>query len=224
MARFVLLPQDDLNLACLLKSPLIGLDEDAALHPRLEAHRPSVARAARAARASRTSPRRTSAWPTGWRAPTTTTPFDFFAARARPRGRPRAPAGTAGPRGRPIRSTSCWPARCSTSGVEAGSLQGFLRWFEAGGGEIKRDLDAEPPARGAHPDRACARRACRRRSSTCPTRRACRATPSGCWPPPTARRASGCRAPTMPTKPRAPGAPRCATARWRSRTACSTSP
>ena len=28
MARFVLLPQDDLNLACLLKSPLIGLDED----------------------------------------------------------------------------------------------------------------------------------------------------------------------------------------------------
>ena len=27
-ARFVLLPQDDLNLACLLKSPLIGLSED----------------------------------------------------------------------------------------------------------------------------------------------------------------------------------------------------
>ncbi len=26
--------------------------------------------------------------------------------------------------------------------AEAGSLQGFLRWFEAGGGEIKRDLDA----------------------------------------------------------------------------------
>ena len=25
--------------------------------------------------------------------------------------------------------------------VEGGSLQGFLRWFEAGGGEIKRDLD-----------------------------------------------------------------------------------
>src|SRR6202012_2326328 len=28
MARFALLPQDDLNLACLLKSPLIGLDEE----------------------------------------------------------------------------------------------------------------------------------------------------------------------------------------------------
>jgi ATP-dependent helicase/nuclease subunit A len=27
-ARFVLLPQDDLNLACLLKSPLIGLSEE----------------------------------------------------------------------------------------------------------------------------------------------------------------------------------------------------
>src|SRR6202012_2788344 len=28
MARFALLPQDDLNLACLLKSPLIGLSEE----------------------------------------------------------------------------------------------------------------------------------------------------------------------------------------------------
>ena len=26
-------------------------------------------------------------------------------------------------------------------GIEGGSLQGFLRWFETGGGEIKRDLD-----------------------------------------------------------------------------------
>src|SRR5690606_29006430 len=28
LGRFVLLPDDDLNLACVLKSPLVGLDED----------------------------------------------------------------------------------------------------------------------------------------------------------------------------------------------------
>ena len=37
--------------------------------------------------------------------------------------------------------------------------------------------------------------------------------PSGCWPAPTARRGCGCRAPTTPTRPRAPGAPRRASAR-----------
>ena len=37
LARFVLLPQDDLNLACLLKSPLIGLDEDELFSLSLEA-------------------------------------------------------------------------------------------------------------------------------------------------------------------------------------------
>ena len=31
LGRVVLLPEDDLSLAALLKSPLIGLDEDAAL-------------------------------------------------------------------------------------------------------------------------------------------------------------------------------------------------
>ena len=56
MARFVLLPQDDLNLACLLKSPLVGLGEDAALHLGLEAHRPSLACPARARRRSTPSP------------------------------------------------------------------------------------------------------------------------------------------------------------------------
>ena len=34
LGRVMLLPEDDLSLAALLKSPLIGLDEDAALRAR----------------------------------------------------------------------------------------------------------------------------------------------------------------------------------------------
>ena len=91
--------------------------------------------------------------------------------------------------------------------AEGGSLQGFLRWFEAGGGEIKRDLDqnrrrevrildgarVEGPA-GA--DRLPARhdaRAARCRAAA--GRRGWRGA------------RCGCRAPTTPTTRRAPGAP-----------------
>ena len=108
--------------------------------------------------------------------------------------------------------------------AEGGSLQGFLRWFEAGGGEIKRDLDqnrrrevriltvhALQGTAGA--DRLPARHDARAARAERLLSRA-----------PTARRACGCRAPTTPTRPRAPGAARRASARWRSRTACSTSP
>ena len=48
MARFALLPQDDLNLAALLKSPLGRPRRGPALHSGVEAHRPSVACPARA--------------------------------------------------------------------------------------------------------------------------------------------------------------------------------
>ncbi len=58
--------------------------------------------------------------------------------------------------------------------VEASSLQGFLRWFEAGGGEIKRDLDANR-RREVRILTVHASKACRRQSSICPIRPACRA-------------------------------------------------
>ena len=50
MARFVLLPQDDLNLACLLKSPLVGLGEEQLFTLAWKRTRPSLARPARARR------------------------------------------------------------------------------------------------------------------------------------------------------------------------------
>ncbi len=65
MARFVLLPQDDLNLAALLKSPLIGLDEDQLFILAWKRTRPSLARACANARTRHRSPRPTRPWPTG---------------------------------------------------------------------------------------------------------------------------------------------------------------
>ena len=56
LARFVLLPQDDLNLACLLKSPLIGLSEEQLFTLAWQRTRPSLARPARARGRCRLSP------------------------------------------------------------------------------------------------------------------------------------------------------------------------
>ena len=140
MARFALLPQDDLNLACLLKSPLVGLDENklfvlawnrsghlwSALRGR--AHEPDFAAAHE--QLSR------------WLARADfTTPFDFFAEALGPEhGRRRLLERLGREASDPIDELLARALQYQR--VEAGSLQGFLRWFEAGGGEIKRDLDA----------------------------------------------------------------------------------
>jgi ATP-dependent helicase/nuclease subunit A len=134
----VLLPQDDLNLACLLKSPLVGLDEEALFalawrRPgrlwsslRAHAHEPAFAEAhARLA---------------GWLARADyVSPFDFFAQALGPEGgRVRLLERLGREAADPIDELL---ARALQHEREDGSLQGFLRWFETGGGEIKRDLD-----------------------------------------------------------------------------------
>jgi ATP-dependent helicase/nuclease subunit A len=140
MARFVLLPQDDLNLACLLKSPLIGLDEDKlftlawnrkthlwqALRER--AHEPDFVEAHE--RLSR------------WLARADfTTPFEFFAQALGPEHGRRLLLERLGHEASdPIDELLSRALQYQRN--EAASLQGFLRWFEAGGAEIKRDLDA----------------------------------------------------------------------------------
>jgi ATP-dependent helicase/nuclease subunit A len=139
MARFVLLPQDDLNLACLLKSPLIGLGEDElftlawkrtghlwrSLRERARA-KPFAAAHARLA---------------GWlRRADYVTPFDFFATALGPEGgRVRLLERLGHEAADPIDELLARALQYQRA--EGGSLQGFLRWFEAGGGEIKRDLD-----------------------------------------------------------------------------------
>ncbi|MBV8394404.1 MAG: PD-(D/E)XK nuclease family protein, partial [Alphaproteobacteria bacterium] len=140
MARFVLLPQDDLNLACLLKSPLIGLEEEQLFalawkrsgtlwrSLREKAREPALAEAHK----------RLSTW---LARADYTTPFDFFAQALGPeRGRRRLLERLGHEASDPIDELLARALQYQK--VEAASLQGFLRWFEAGGGEIKRDLDA----------------------------------------------------------------------------------
>ncbi|HSI00350.1 MAG TPA: double-strand break repair helicase AddA [Reyranella sp.] len=140
MARFVLLPQDDLNLACLLKSPLIGLDEDQLFalawkrtgplwrSLRGQAREPGFAEAH--AHLSRWLARADFA-----------TPFDFFAQVLGPeRGRKRLLERLGREAADPIDELLARALQYQR--IEPPSMQGFLRWFEAGGGEIKRDMDA----------------------------------------------------------------------------------
>jgi ATP-dependent helicase/nuclease subunit A len=140
MARFVLLPQDDLNLACLLKSPLVGLDEDRLfilawnrkghLWGSLRAHAREPDFAAAHALLSRWLARADFA-----------TPFEFFAQALGPEhGRKRLLERLGREASDPIDELLARALQYQR--IEVPSLQGFLRWFEAGGGEIKRDLDA----------------------------------------------------------------------------------
>jgi ATP-dependent helicase/nuclease subunit A len=140
MARFVLLPQDDLNLACLLKSPLIGLDEDKlfALAWKRTGHLWRSLREKARDPAFAGAHRRLTAW---LGRADFTTPFDFFAQALGPEGgRERLLERLGHEASDPIDELLARALQYQRS--EAASLQGFLRWFEAGGGEIKRDLDA----------------------------------------------------------------------------------
>ncbi|MDP2330784.1 MAG: double-strand break repair helicase AddA [Reyranella sp.] len=139
LARFVLLPQDDLNLACLLKSPLVGLDEEAlfALAWDRKGHLWQALRSRSEDRRFGFAHARLSAWLT--RADFTT-PFDFFAEALGPEGgRVRLLERLGREAADPI--DELLSRALQYQQAEPGSLQGFLRWFEAGGGEIKRDLD-----------------------------------------------------------------------------------
>ncbi len=141
LARFVLLPQDDLNLACLLKSPLVGLDEEALF--RLAWNRPGRLWRELRQRGSEdlqfaAAHQRLATW---LARADYTTPFDFFATVLGPEGgRERLLERLGREAGDPIDELLARALQYQRA--EAGSLQGFLRWFEAGGGDIKRDLDA----------------------------------------------------------------------------------
>jgi ATP-dependent helicase/nuclease subunit A len=139
LARFVLLPQDDLNLACLLKSPLIGLAEDQlfTLAWKRTGHLWRSLREHACDQPFSTAHARLSGW---LRRADYVTPFDFFAEALGPGGgRVRLLERLGREAADPIDELLARALQYQRS--EGSSLQGFLRWFEAGGGEIKRDLD-----------------------------------------------------------------------------------
>ena len=139
LGRFVLLPHDDLNLACLLKSPLVGLDEEALFELAYDRQGHLWRTLRRRAADSRFAT--THARLAEWLARADfTTPFDFFARALGPEGgRVRLLERLGKEAADPI--DELLSRALQYQHAEAGSLQGFLRWFEAGGGEIKRDLD-----------------------------------------------------------------------------------
>ncbi|QQS11226.1 MAG: double-strand break repair helicase AddA [Rhodospirillales bacterium] len=142
LGRFALLPQDDLNLACLLKSPLIGLDEEALFA--LAHDRPGRLWAALRTKAEAGDERFMPAFGTlsAWLARADfTPPFEFFAEiLGRERGRVRLLERLGREAGDPLDEFLSMALRYQRE--ETPSLQGFLRWIETGGSEIKRDLDA----------------------------------------------------------------------------------
>lgn len=139
MVRFVLLPQDDLNLACLLKSPLVGLGEDALFELCFD----RKGHLWRSLRARAGDPRFAAAHETlsAWlKRADFTTPFDFLAAAlGQEGGRVRLLERLGREASDPI--DELLARALQYQHADGASLQGFLRWFEAGGGEIKRDLD-----------------------------------------------------------------------------------
>ncbi|MCA0301940.1 MAG: double-strand break repair helicase AddA [Proteobacteria bacterium] len=140
MARFALLPQDDLNLAALLKSPLVGLDDDALFA--LAWKRPGALWSALRARAGEPPFAAGVATLTTWlQRADRTSPFDFFAAVLGPEGGRRRLLERLGQQSAdPIDELLARALQYQQA--EGNSLQGFVRWFEEGGGEVKRDLDA----------------------------------------------------------------------------------
>jgi ATP-dependent helicase/nuclease subunit A len=139
LARFVLLPHDDLNLACLLKSPLIGLSEEE-LFTLAWGRRGRLWTALRARSGEQpygAAHARLAAW---LGRGDYVRPFDFFATVLGPDGgRVRLLERLGREAADPIDELLARALQYER--VENGSLQGFLHWFEAGGGEIKRDLD-----------------------------------------------------------------------------------
>jgi ATP-dependent helicase/nuclease subunit A len=143
LGRFVLLPQDDLNLACLLKSPLVGLDEEALFD--LAWRREGRLWAALGGGAAAGDARYVEAHATlaGWLARADyTPPFEFFAdILGNGRGREKMLGRLGREAADPI--NEFLSAALQYQRAETPSLQGFLRALEQGSGDIKRDLEEE---------------------------------------------------------------------------------
>jgi ATP-dependent helicase/nuclease subunit A len=135
LGRFALLPEDDLNLASLLRSPLIGLSEDdlfdlahnrsGSLWQVLESHRAQFAEAYMLLSEART---RADIVP----------PFEFYA-QALIRGRRKLLKRLGAEANDPIDEFLSLALQYEQANTP--SLEGFLHWIERGGAEVKRDME-----------------------------------------------------------------------------------
>jgi ATP-dependent helicase/nuclease subunit A len=145
LGRFLLMPEDDLNLATVLRSPLIGLDEDAlfALAHRREGR---LWEALRTRSGERPEFAAAEALLSGLLARADfAPPYELFAGILGPLGGRKRLVGRLGPEALdPIDEFMTLALQYEREHVP--SLQGFLHWLDIGDIEVKRDLDHE--ARG----------------------------------------------------------------------------
>ncbi len=145
LGRFLLMPEDDLTLATVLKSPLVGLDEDA-LFALAHERDGRLWNALRARRAERPAFESAETLLSGLLARADfAPPYELFAEILGPLGGRRKLVARLGPEALdPIDEFMTLALQYERDHVP--SLQGFLHWLEIGGIEVKRDLDQE--ARG----------------------------------------------------------------------------
>ena len=138
--QFVLLPEDDLTLATVLKSPLIGLGEDA-LFELAYGRRGSLWEALSTCSKKREDFFSAFDILSHWLARTDyVPPFEFYALLLGPGGgRERLIARLGREVNDPI--DEFLNLALDYEKIHAPSMQGFLHWIEAGGTEVKRDLE-----------------------------------------------------------------------------------
>ncbi len=138
LGRVMLLPEDDLSLAAVLKSPLIGLSEETLFglaHGRKASLWESLGGAAD--EASRTARARLDAWraEADWR-----DPFSFYARLLGPEGGRKAFLGRLSAEAEEVLDEFLAQA-LAYERANTPSLQGFLAWLDAAPTDIKRDTD-----------------------------------------------------------------------------------
>ena len=138
LAEVMLLPEDDLSLAALLKSPLLGLDEEQLL--RLANGRTGTLwRALEEGAATDAAFAAALARLRAWRASADFTgPFDFYARILGAEGGRAAFARRLGPEAEDVLDEFLAQAIAYERG-ETPSLQGFVAWLRAAAAEIKRE-------------------------------------------------------------------------------------
>jgi ATP-dependent helicase/nuclease subunit A len=138
--QFLLLPEDDLNLATVLKGPLFGLDEDRLFELCWERGGQSLWRTLEARAASDAESRRLYEELSRWLARADfTPPYELYAELLAGEGRRRILERLGPEAGDPIDEFLVQALEYERSHVP--SLQGFLHWLAAAEFEVKRDLE-----------------------------------------------------------------------------------
>ena len=144
LADALLLPQDDLALATVLRSPLFGFSDDdlfAIAWDRGRASLRAALQARRAAEQTRNSPTAAARLDELAQAARRETPFAFYAHAARRRRRAAALSGAARAGSATMRSTNSSISRSTTSGARRRRCRAFLAWLREPRAEVKRDME-----------------------------------------------------------------------------------